>query len=207
MTATPQPPGCVTILGIDPGTGRCGVALVVVPSQGEPTLLEARTLHGGPKGQDHADQRIQQIAGVLVEMVNRAHVNSFGPLRLHLAYETPYSRTGGKGAGHAGLEQVWKLIGAAIATEATRTLPTFAISTSAVAAQFRATGLGREAKKRAAVEWARLRFGLSLTEADHDAAEAIAVAFAAGKVWRERCLREASERHQPRLTGPRGGKL
>lgn len=186
------------ILALDPSTVRCGVALVRVPLTGEIELAGAWCLHASGIG---PEVRIQALA-LQLEGLRSQWVTSDAE-RL-LAYETPYSRTGEGAHGRAGLEWVWAMIGAALALV---DAPPIGVSVGQVAAQYRAAGFSREAKKAAAVEWARQRFSLVLSARDHDAAEAVAVGCAAGKLWRERQWAAQAQREQPCLSGPRGGRL
>lgn len=196
VSAAPVP--AVTILAIDPATVRCGVAIVRVLLTGEIELCNAWCLHASGTG---VEVRIQSLARQLLAL--RCHWDQTDSECL-LAYEQPYSQTGENAQGYAGVEWVWAVIGAALALV---DAPPVAVSTSAVAAQYRATGVRREEKKLMAVEWARQRFGLVLSARDHDAADAVAVGCAAGKIWRERTWAAQAQARQPALTGPRGGKL
>lgn len=203
----PAPAPVAQILAIDPSTVRCGVALVRVPLTGEVELVGAWCLHASGTGPDVRIQVLaRQMEGLRSLVATSAGDMERGtpvPERL-LAYETPYSRTGEGAHGRAGLEWVWAMIGAALAVV---DAPPMAVSVGQVAAQYRATGFTRVAKKAAAVEWARRSFGLVLSARDHDAAEAVAVGCAAGKLWRERQWAAQAQREQPCLSGPRGGKL
>lgn len=210
------------ILALDPSTVRCGVALVRVPLTGEIELAGAWCLHASGTGPDGRIQALAlQLEGLRslwagadnspnpvadMEQGRRAalHARRAPVAERLLAYEVPYSRTGEGAHGRAGLEWVWAMIGAALALV---DAPPMGVSVGQVAAQYRATGLSREAKKAAAVEWARRSFGLVLSARDHDAAEAVAVGCAAGKLWRERVWAAQAQREQPCLSGPRGGRL
>lgn len=66
----------------------------------------------------------------------------------------------------------------------------------------------RERLKKAVCKAASLRVQSALIWPENEgSADAAAVAVAAGEALRKAKVREASERRQPRLTGPRGGKL
>lgn len=222
---SPAPAPVAQILALDPSTVRCGVALVRVPLTGEIELAGAWCLHASGIGPEVRIQALAlQLEGLRSQWAEAGADNSPNPVaameatgppramsqrgtpiaeRL-LAYEVPYSRTGEGAHGRAGLEWVWAMIGAALALV---DAPPIGVSVGQVAAQYRATGLSREAKKVAAVEWARQRFSLVLSARDHDAAEAVAVGCAAGKLWRERVWAAQAQREQPCLSGPRGGRL
>lgn len=164
------------ILGIDPSTTATGVALLHVPLQGELRLIDCRCVRGG------AGDYIQRLRVIASE------VAAFpGPVDL-VAIEEPFSKPGQSGPRGAGggknMEMVWALIGAI--AYVVQEPPLEMVSANTVAAQFKASGMARGDKKQAAVEWARQVFGMNLGDKDHDAAEAIAVACAAGQKWRER---------------------
>lgn len=183
----------VTILGVDPGTNRCGVAAIEIPLRGQERFLWARCLHGSSSY--GWERRVRQIAGLLRE----ARGEIAGPCAL--AIELPYTSTGPRSTGNQGLEKVWAMVGAALAVcEDTQILT---VAASAVPKVFARSRLAREEKKLAAVQWAQVSFGLMLGERDHDAAEAIAIACVGGGQWRQ----QQYAAMQPALTGRRGGKL
>lgn len=187
----------ILILGIDPSTTKCGVAVVAVPLQGQARLLQAVCIHGG-KG-DHL-QRIRLIASEIATLSGMAEI---------IAIEEPFSRPGQSGPRGAGggknLEMVERLIGAIVYLS--DPTPLELIHPATVAAHFGASGRPREEKKQMAVNWARLAFGLALSWADHDVAEAIAVACVGGERWRERKHLEIERERQPslKLTGKARG--
>lgn len=188
----PAPPlQTIRILGIDPGTHHCGVALIQYPINGQPTVITAFLIRGGSG--DYV-RRVRQITAELADFTLKRGL--FGPGCL-VGIEVPYSKTGSNSEGKSGLEMVWALIGGIISRIRLENVEL--IQPNSVAAIFGASRMNRDDKKAAAIDWARTQYGLQLGDQDHDVAEALAVALASGAAWKRRQQLRIREIQQPRL--------